>query len=155
MAGIGKPQTPGPPMQSPQQMPQDAPMQPSSWAVPGSPPVRPVFPGQGVNINMAGIGAKIQADYDELANIANQFMQESAGVEQLMTQINNMVGQLEGGGWIGRGAQAFYAEMHDLVNPGMQRLVRALEDAGGATKQVSNIISQAEQEASQKFSMKI
>ena len=67
------------------------------------------------------------------------------------SQINNLVGELEGGGWIGRGADAFYAEMHDLVNPGLQRLGRALEDAGGAIKQISDILSQAEQEASFKF----
>jgi WXG100 family type VII secretion target len=96
-------------------------------------------------------GFKVQADYDELSAIANEFMQEAAGVEQLLNQINNLVGELEGGGWIGRGAQAFYGEMHDLVDPGMQRLVRALEDGGSAIKQISNILSNAEQEASGLF----
>ena len=96
-------------------------------------------------------GFKVQADYDELNAIANEFMQEAAGVEQLLNQINNLVGELEGGGWIGRGAQAFYGEMHDLVDPGMQRLVRALEDGGSAIKQISNILSNAEQEASSLF----
>lgn len=97
---------------------------------------------------MPGFGGKIQADYDELAAIANEFNQEAAAAEQLLNNIMNMVGELEGGGWIGRGAESFYAEMHDLVEPGMQRLVRALEDAGGAVKQISSIISQAEAEAS-------
>jgi WXG100 family type VII secretion target len=97
---------------------------------------------------MAG---KIQADYDELNNIANQFSQESAGIEQLLGQIMNLVGELEGGGWVGRGAQAFYGEMHDLVEPGLKRLVQALENASNATKQVSNILSQAEHEASSLF----
>lgn len=101
---------------------------------------------------MAGFGVKIQADYDELANIANQFAQEAAGVEQLMNQISSLVGELEGGGWIGRGADAFYAEMHDLVEPGLHRLAQALEDGGNAVKQISNILSQAEQEASSFFS---
>jgi len=100
---------------------------------------------------MPGIGGKIQADYDELANVANEFLQEAAGIEQLTNQINNLVGELEGGGWVGRGADAFYAEMHDLVNPGMQRLARALEYAGSAVKQISNILSQAEQDASSLF----
>ena len=103
---------------------------------------------------MAGIGNKIQADYDELASIANQFAQESSAAQQLMSQIQNLVGQLEGGGWIGRGAQAFYSEMHDEVEPGLQRMVQALEDASSAVKQISNIIAQAEQEASMKFHQK-
>jgi WXG100 family type VII secretion target len=100
---------------------------------------------------MAGVGNKVQADYDELANIANQFAQESSSTEQLVNQIMSLVGELEGGGWIGRGAQAFYAEMHDEVEPGLRRLIQALEDAANAVKQISNIISQAEQEASMKF----
>ncbi len=97
-------------------------------------------------------GSKVQADYDELANIASQFAQESSAAQQLMTQITNLVGQLEGGGWIGRGAQAFYAEMHDEVEPGLRRLVQALEDASSSIKQISSIVSQAEQEASSLFS---
>jgi WXG100 family type VII secretion target len=97
-------------------------------------------------------GRKVQIDYDEIANIASQFAQESAAAEQLMNKITSLVGQLEGGGWIGRGAQAFYAEMHDEVEPGLQRLVQALEDASSSIKQIASIISQAEQEASSLFS---
>lgn len=100
---------------------------------------------------MPGFGAKIQADYDELASIANEFGQEAGAAEQLMNNIMRMVGELEAGGWIGRGAESFYAEMHDLVEPGMQRLVRALEDCSSAIKNIANIISQAENEASGLF----
>ncbi len=101
---------------------------------------------------MAGVGQKVQADYDELANIANQFAQESSAAEQLTNDILNLVGELEGGGWIGRGAQAFYSEMHDEVEKGLRNLSSALEDASNAVKQISNTISQAEQDASMKFS---
>jgi WXG100 family type VII secretion target len=101
---------------------------------------------------MAGVGSKIQADYDELANIANELAQESQAVEQLTNQIMNLVGQLESGGWIGRGADAFFGEMQDLVQPGLQRLGRGLEDGSNAVKQISNILSQAENDASSLFS---
>jgi len=101
---------------------------------------------------MAGIGQKIQANYDELTSIANLFAQESSAAEQLMNQIMSLVGELEGGGWIGRGADAFFAEMHDEVEPALQRMVQALEDASSSVKQISSIISQAEQEASGLFS---
>jgi WXG100 family type VII secretion target len=96
-------------------------------------------------------GNKIQADYDELANVANQFAQEAAGVEQLKAKIMSLVGELEGGGWIGRGAQSFYSEMYDLVEPSLSRLVDALESAAEVTKRVSQIIQNAEQEASTMF----
>ncbi len=102
---------------------------------------------------MPGFGAKVQADYDELGAIANELGQEAASAEQLMTKIMNMVGQLESGGWIGRGAESFYAEMHDLVEPGLNRLVRALEDGSSAIKQISNILSQAESDASGQFKL--
>ncbi len=97
-------------------------------------------------------GRKIQINYDELDDIANQFTQVSSTAAQLMNQITSLVGQLEGGGWIGRGAQAFYSEMHDEVEPGLQRLVQALGDASSSIKQINNILSQAEQEASSLFS---
>lgn len=101
---------------------------------------------------MPGVGNKIQADYDELASVANELAQESQAMEQLTNQIMNLVGQLESGGWIGRGADAFYGEMQDLVQPGLQRLIRALEDGSNAVKQISNILSQAESDASALFS---
>ncbi len=100
---------------------------------------------------MVGIGNKIQADYDQLTSIANQFAQEASSTEQLTNQIMSLVGELEGGGWIGRGADSFYNEMHDLVEPGLTRLARALEDASNAVKQISNVMSQAEHEASSLF----
>lgn len=96
-------------------------------------------------------GNKIQANYDELDNIANQFAQQAAGVEQQTAKIMGIVQELEGGGWIGRGAQAFYNEMNDMVRPGLQRLSRALEDASRVTKEISQVIQQAEQEASGRF----
>jgi WXG100 family type VII secretion target len=96
-------------------------------------------------------GRKVQANYDELVNIANQFAQEAASMEQLLNKVQSLVGDLQNGGWIGRGANSFFSEMHDLVFPGMQKLNRALEDAGSATKQISNIMSQAEHEASSLF----
>ena len=97
-------------------------------------------------------GRKIQADYDELASISNELGQESQAIEQLTNQIMNLVGQLESGGWIGRGADAFFGEMQDLVQPGLQRLGRGLEDGSNAVKQISNILSQAENDASSLFS---
>ncbi len=96
-------------------------------------------------------GGKIQANYDELSNIANQFVQESGAVADLTGKMQSLVSDLEGGGWIGRGAESFYAEMYDLIFPGLERLAQALEDAGQATKQISNIVSQAEHEASGVF----
>ena len=100
---------------------------------------------------MPGFGGKIQANYDELTSIANQFAQEAASIEQLLNKVQSLVGDLQNGGWIGRGANSFFSEMNDEVFPAVGRLVHALEDAGNATKQIGNIVSQAEHEASTLF----
>lgn len=55
---------------------------------------------------------------------------------------------LKGGDWIGKGATAFYSEMNDQVMPTMQRLQRALTEAARITQQISQIMKEAEQEAS-------
>ena len=46
-------------------------------------------------------GSKVQADYDELAAIANQFAQESSAAEQLLNQITES-GRPTGGRWLDR-----------------------------------------------------
>lgn len=98
------------------------------------------------------VGNKIQADYDALENISNQFAQQATQIEQLSHKLDSLIGSLESGGWIGRGANSFFNEMHDEVLPAVQRLCRALEDGSSAVKQISNIVSQSEQEAGSLFS---
>lgn len=92
-------------------------------------------------------GYKIQANYDDLEGAAQLFARESQRTEQLLKQVGQLVGSLQGGGWIGLGAQAFFQEMEDLVNPGMQRLVSALSDASDAAKRIADAFQQAEDEA--------
>jgi WXG100 family type VII secretion target len=93
----------------------------------------------------------VQGDYDDLASIAQSFGQQANSVSTLTSTIERLVGQLEAGGWIGIGAQGFFAEMRDLVFPTMGKLKSALDDAGDATKQISNLFQEAEQEASRCF----
>jgi WXG100 family type VII secretion target len=94
---------------------------------------------------------KIQADYDGLSEIANKFSQESGQTEKLMNEIANLVGSLQDGGWIGLGANNFFQEMESLVNPGVGRLIKALEDASSASKRIADALQQAEDECSGYF----
>lgn len=93
---------------------------------------------------MAG---KIQCQYQDLGQAANKFKQESDQTRQLYQKVSQCVQQLQGGDWIGKGAQNFFREMNDLVNPGMQRLVNALNDASSATQRIVQAFQQAENEA--------
>ena len=75
----------------------------------------------------------IQAQYDQLDNIASRFRHEAENSAVLQQQVAQIVQTLQGGGWEGEGAKAFFAEMETAVFPTMQRLKEALEEASTAT----------------------
>ncbi|MCE7946737.1 MAG: WXG100 family type VII secretion target [Chloroflexi bacterium CFX4] len=89
---------------------------------------------------------KIQADYSSLEQISANFSKESDQTRQLLQTVKSCVDALKGGGWIGKGADNFYKEMEELVNPAMDRMMRALADAASATKRVADALRQAEEE---------
>ena len=93
----------------------------------------------------------IRADYDELARIAQEFDLEGSQVDQLILRIRRCVDDLEYGGWIGRGANTFYGEMHNDVFPALQRLADALIAASDAVTRISAILQEAEEEAASRF----
>jgi len=96
-------------------------------------------------------GDIIRADYDELARIAQEFDLEGCQIDQLILRLQRCVDELEHGGWIGRGANAFYNEMHNDVFPGLHRLADALIASSDAVTRISDIIREAEEEAASLF----
>ncbi|MCD4685239.1 MAG: WXG100 family type VII secretion target [Anaerolineae bacterium] len=94
---------------------------------------------------------KVQADYDELADIMRRFDTEGQDVERLKRRIQFLVEDLERRGWRGRGARAFYSEMYMDVLPALRALYDALYAASDATRQISDMIERAEEEASELF----
>jgi WXG100 family type VII secretion target len=92
-------------------------------------------------------GYKVQANYDDLGNAAGVFSKESDQTQQLTQQVKGVFDGLRGGGWIGKGAEAFFQEMEELVFPGLDRLTRALSDASSAAKRIADTFKQAEDEA--------
>ena len=88
---------------------------------------------------------RVQIEYDQVGAAANRFAQESAETEDLLARIQNLVDQLQGGGWIGRGADAFYAEMFDEVLPAVGRMAEALEETSTILRRISQILNDAEQ----------
>jgi WXG100 family type VII secretion target len=85
--------------------------------------------------------------------MAQAFRSQSENITKQSQQIKANVETLQGGDWIGKGAQAFYREMGDQVMPTMQRLQRALAEASRITQQISQIMKQAEDEASNCFKL--
>lgn len=93
----------------------------------------------------------IQADYDALANLANQFSQEAATIQQLTRTISSTAEKLTSDGWKGKAADAFAQEMHQSVLPKLYRLSNALDASANFLKQSSAKISEGEQQAQALF----
>lgn len=69
----------------------------------------------------------------------------------MAAKLRSQVDVLQGGGWIGRGSDAFYNEMGDSVLPAVQKLQDALESAAKTLRQAADRLKSAEQEASARF----
>jgi WXG100 family type VII secretion target len=94
----------------------------------------------------------LRADYDQLNEVSQTFDRESNDINRSVAGLQRQIEALEGGGWIGVGATAFYREMHSEVMPAMQRLVNALHLASRLTQQVSRKIQEAEEACAHLFS---
>ncbi|MBM4423802.1 MAG: WXG100 family type VII secretion target [Chloroflexi bacterium] len=94
---------------------------------------------------------KVRADHDSLGQIAQIFSQQADASRRTLQNIKRNVDTLQGGDWIGQGANAFYREMHSDVIPALQRLVRAMEESGRVTQQISRLMQTAEDDVSRLF----
>jgi WXG100 family type VII secretion target len=93
---------------------------------------------------------EIKAVYDELETVASRFNNQSEAIQQMYQYIRNSMQNLEDG-WIGRGSDAFFSEMESEVLPATQRLQNALEEASRVTKEIIQVVQQADEEASAPF----
>ena len=92
-----------------------------------------------------------QADYNQLETIAGKFGQLADSNTALHSRLAQTSQQLKGGGWAGAGAVAFLNEMEGEIFPALQRLTQALEQAQTTTRQSSDTIRAAEEEAAGLF----
>ncbi len=93
----------------------------------------------------------IEANYDQLGQVASRFANQSQAVQQMVQSVRSSMNKLEDGGWEGRGSDAFFTEMNEEVLPATERLRQALEEAGRTTQQIVQTMQQAEEEASTPF----
>ncbi|NNJ13290.1 WXG100 family type VII secretion target [Chloroflexales bacterium ZM16-3] len=98
--------------------------------------------------------AIIQANYDELAQIAARWHQQQETSEALDRRLKACLQSLEHGGWEGRGADAFFSEMHGEVLPALARFTEALEVAKSVTLEIRTQMRQAEEDAASPFKQK-
>ena len=68
----------------------------------------------------------IQADYEQLEQIAQRFQQHAEQNQQLLQMLQTTFHAVLDEGWEGHGRVAFEKEMRDIILPTQQRLVDAL-----------------------------
>ncbi len=94
---------------------------------------------------------RIRAHYEDLEGIRNRFAQQADQVRQMSQNVRSKLEVLRDGAWIGEAANKYFDEMDSEVLPAVDRLINALEQASQATRQVSDRLHQAEEEASSRF----
>ncbi len=88
---------------------------------------------------------KLQIQYDDMDSIAQSMDRFADSVNDHMQRIQRLVGDLQGGGWKGVGADAFYDEMLNEVLPKLDILKTGFEVAGTETRRISQMFNDAEQ----------
>lgn len=104
------------------------------------------------DVTMAGKRAPIiQCQYDTMKQISNTFQRHQSQIEQMANSVNVTQQRLADGGWLGKGAEAFYAEMQTQVLPAVYRLCDALGLAARTTHRIASDLRTAEEEAARLF----
>ena len=88
----------------------------------------------------------IRVDYEVLKQIADRFGQHSEAVAGMLAAVRGAMDPLEGGGWVGRGSDALFAEMNSDILPAVQRLIDALEQARAVSNQIQDLMQQADED---------
>jgi len=94
---------------------------------------------------------KFRADHDQLSHIAKIFSGQASNTSRTLQKIKRQVGTLQSGDWVGEGAEAFYREMQGEVLPAVTRTASAFEVSSRVTRQISQIMQQAEEEVARLF----
>lgn len=94
---------------------------------------------------------KVQYKYAEMQEIAKEARAKSDSTAQTRQRLNQQIQTLHDGGWVGKGAQSFFAEMQNDILPAVSRLENALEQLGMVLLQSADTMREAEERAAQLF----
>ncbi|HLC06185.1 MAG TPA: WXG100 family type VII secretion target [Anaerolineales bacterium] len=90
---------------------------------------------------------QVRSDHEALQKISSSFSSQSSAIAGINGKMKSAMETLRGKDWIGQGANTFFQEMDGEVMPSMGRLQKALDQAAQVTRQISQLMQQAEQEA--------
>jgi len=90
---------------------------------------------------------QIRIAYDEMGQVAKTFSKNAEDVAQTIQRIKAAQDTLTQGDWIGMGADKFQGEMEDSINPSMQGLQQAMEEASKVSQDISKVMHEADEES--------
>jgi len=90
---------------------------------------------------------QIRISYDEMGQVAKTFNKNAEDVAQVSQRIKAAQDTLAQGDWIGQGANKFQGEMEDSINPSMQGLQQAMEEASQVSQNISKVMHEADEES--------
>lgn len=93
----------------------------------------------------------IQADYEKLGQVASRFASQAQATREMTRKVRAAMQKLEQGGWIGRGADAFFREMNSEILPALKRMETALQTGSQVSKEIAQKMRSAEEEACAPF----
>jgi len=89
----------------------------------------------------------IQVNYEQLQDVARRFQVQADSCAELRTAVNRALHPLQQGGWIGKGAAAFFSEMDSDLFPALERLHSAMILSGNVVQEAIATFKAAEEEA--------
>ena len=93
----------------------------------------------------------VQCNYEQMEAVAKRFQAQAEQTEQVLQQVRGRAEDLRSGGWVGKGSDAFQAELDHVVLPALQRMIEALQEASAVTLEIRETFRQAEEEAARLF----
>jgi len=90
---------------------------------------------------------KLEVNYEVLYEIAGCFGDHEAITKSMYNVLKQHIDDLRKNGWVGEGADAFYAEMDELLLPALKRLQASMVQAENVVKTIATEFENAEDEA--------
>jgi uncharacterized protein YukE len=80
----------------------------------------------------------------EVQDVVQQVVQQANQVEETVGAIRSGMGPIQGGAWIGQGANAFIEEVMTRLIPELMALIASIGGFGGGITSAMNLVEQAD-----------
>ena len=93
----------------------------------------------------------IRGEFDGLANLAKIFARQAQSAQRTRSRLKGQVETLRSGGWLGKGANAFYREMDERLLPAFAQLEQAMSGADQLLRKVDKLLHDTEDDVTRIF----